>query len=118
MTQNGTYITYMCALLQVRNYIFEVAGQDPLQVDIVSVFFEGVVGRMFHVNFSEGHTWLLLPTVHGRQERDAVVSLASQSCAMGARSVGIMLTSVVRASPLFAYCIHYDVITQQLVERR
>jgi hypothetical protein len=29
---------YMCALLQVRSYIFEVAGQVPLQVDIVSGF--------------------------------------------------------------------------------
>jgi hypothetical protein len=82
----------VCALLQAHNYIFEVAGQDPLQVDIVLVLGEG--GGVFHVNFSEGHTWLLLPTVHTRQARDAVVTLASQSCALGTRSVGIMLTSV------------------------
>jgi hypothetical protein len=48
---------------------------------------------VFRVKFSEGQTWLLLLTVHARQERDAVVTLASQSFNMGARSLGIMLTS-------------------------
>ena len=43
-------------------------------------FFGG--GGLVRVNLSEGHTWLLLPTVHARQEWDAVVTLALQSCAM------------------------------------
>ena len=44
--------------------------------------FLGGRGSLVRVNLSEGHTWLLLPTVHACQEWDAAMTLALQSCAM------------------------------------
>ena len=59
-------------------------GKDSLQVKMFRSFCNPRLP-------TRSPTWLLLPIVHGRQEEDALVTLALRSCAY---TLGTVLTSI------------------------